>query len=92
MHDEQPANYWRLYLTISGKCILSYIKYYPAYGLNGVNLMSQDNKSPVLDEAVKAWLKKNKAEEKRGFVTRLKIACFVMLFLTAGVLLWRFTG
>jgi hypothetical protein len=55
--------------------------------------MPQENEAPQLDEAVwQAWLEKNKAEERLGFVRRRRVAGFVMLFLTAGVLLWRFTG
>jgi hypothetical protein len=55
--------------------------------------MPQENKGPQLDEAVwQAWLEKNKAEEKLGFMRRRRAAGFVMLFLTVGVLLWRFIG
>ena len=40
--------------------------------------MSQENKSPELDEAVwQAWLKKNKADEKLGLVKRLRVAGFL---------------
>jgi hypothetical protein len=62
-------------------------------GLTGVKLMPQENETPQLDEAVwQAWLEKNKAEEKLGFVRRRRMAGFVMLFLTAGVLIWRLTS
>lgn len=55
--------------------------------------MPQENEIPRLDEAVwQAWLEKTKAEEKLGFVRRRRVAGFVMLFLTAGVLLWRLTS
>ena len=55
--------------------------------------MPQENETPQLDEAVwQAWLEKNKAEEKLASVRRWRVAGFVMLFLTAGVLLWRWTS
>jgi hypothetical protein len=55
--------------------------------------MLQADKDPQTDEAVwRAWLEKNKAQDKFRFERRLKIMGVVAVFLTVIALLWRFIG
>ena len=53
--------------------------------------MLQAYKEPQIDEAVwRAWVEKNKAQDKFRFARRLKIMGVVVVFLTVSALLWRF--
>lgn len=52
--------------------------------------MLQTDKDPQIDEDVwRAWLEKNKAQDKFTFAKRLKVMGGVAVFLTLSVLLWR---
>ena len=53
--------------------------------------MLQADKDPQINEAVwRAWLEKNKAQDKFRFARRLRVMGVVAVFLTVSVLLWRF--
>jgi len=53
--------------------------------------MLQTDKDPQIDEAVwRAWVEKNKAQDKSRFARRLRIMGVVAVFLTVIALLWRF--
>jgi hypothetical protein len=53
--------------------------------------MLQADKEPQIDEAVwRAWVEKNKAQDKFRFARRLRVMGVVAVFLTVSALLWRF--
>jgi len=53
--------------------------------------MLQADNDPQIDEAVwRAWVEKNKAQDKFRFARRLKIMGVVAVFLMVSALLWRF--
>lgn len=53
----------------------------------------QTDKNPQIDEtAWRAWIEKNKAQDKFRFARRLKVFGVVAVFLTVSALLWRFLG
>ena len=53
--------------------------------------MLQADKDPQINEAVwRAWVEKNKAQDKFRFERRLKVMGGVAVFLTLSALLWRF--
>jgi hypothetical protein len=55
--------------------------------------MRQTDQGKQVDEAVwRAWLKKNKAQDKFRFMRRLRVTRYVVVFFLVGVLLWRFTS
>jgi hypothetical protein len=52
--------------------------------------MLQADKDPQIDEDVwRAWVEKNKAQDKFRFARRLRIMGVVAVFLTLSALLWR---
>ena len=53
--------------------------------------MLQADKDPQIDEAVwRAWVEKNKAQDKFRFARRLRVMGGVAVFLALSALLWRF--
>jgi hypothetical protein len=53
----------------------------------------QTDKDPPIDEAAwRAWMEKNKAQDKFRFARRLKVLGVVAVFLSVSALLWRFLG
>ena len=53
--------------------------------------MLHADKDPQVDEAVwRAWVEKNKAQDKFRFARRLRIMGVVAVLLTVSALLWRF--
>ena len=53
--------------------------------------MLQADKGPGINEAVwRAWVEKNKAQDKFRFARRLKVLVVVAVFFTVSALLWRF--
>jgi hypothetical protein len=53
--------------------------------------MLQADNDPQIDEAVsRAWVEKNKAQDKFRFARRLRIMGVVGVFLTLSAVLWRF--
>jgi hypothetical protein len=53
--------------------------------------MFSTDKDPQIDEAAwRAWVEKNKAQDKFRFARRLRVMGVVAVFLAAGALLWRF--
>ena len=55
--------------------------------------MPQPDKNSQIDEAVwHAWLKKNEAQDRFRYERRLRAMTLVAVFVTAGVLMWKFIG
>ena len=55
--------------------------------------MSQIGKNLEIDEAIwKAWLEKNKAQDRFRYERRLKVMALAAVFIVVSALLWRFVG
>jgi len=55
--------------------------------------MSQAGKNSEIDEAIwKAWLEKNKAQDRFRHERRLRIIALMAVFSVVTALLWRFVG
>jgi hypothetical protein len=55
--------------------------------------MLQADKNPQINEALwRAWVEKNRAQDKLWFARRLRVMGVVAVFLTVSAVVWRFIG